>query len=106
MTGPESTLAESVEALRTELLQLRRELQAVTGGLPGPSGNGGNSPGHTFREQARERLEQFRQYWNTAREKGGKAVESTQRQIAAYPLTSVAIALGAGLLIGRALSRR
>lgn len=83
------------EDLRTEVDNLRKDVQAVT---------------QTIRDLAasetRAAQERVRQRASEVRDKGKEALDSVAPAIAERPFTSVATAFGVGLVIGALLNRR
>lgn len=92
---PEGATTKDYATLRDDVDALRKDLANLTEKMRGMSGERFESA----RAQAREAAQRVR-------DRGQAAVDEVGHRIEERPLTSVAVAFGVGMLIGRLLDRR
>jgi ElaB/YqjD/DUF883 family membrane-anchored ribosome-binding protein len=114
MDSMDTSMKSDVEALKAEIARLREDLAATakTAASLGKHGfdaareragtalESAKERVHDTAEAARQRAAEAAHY---AREKGREGVEKAETTIKDHPLQSVAIAFGAGLLLGALL---
>lgn len=84
------TLSKSAEDLRTDLEQLRDDMSAMMKTVSRMANNG-----------QREGVDKLKQASAVAADQARQGVEVAEQSIAQNPFTSVLVAFGAGLLIGK-----
>lgn len=89
------------KSIEDDLNQLREDLAALSRDVKEIAAQRADS------EQAamRERLETLRAKGKEAAAKAGEGIEAVEDQIARHPFSSVLVAFGAGLILGRLLDR-
>jgi len=84
------TLSKSAEDLRADLEQLREDMGAMMKTVTRMASNG-----------QREGLDKLKQASGLAADQARQGVEVAEQSISRHPFTSVLVAFGAGLLIGK-----
>jgi ElaB/YqjD/DUF883 family membrane-anchored ribosome-binding protein len=106
----EQAYREQLDAVKGDLHALRSDLKGLRDVFKSNSRNALKDAGQRIAQATRDRMEQLREMAERgmyqASEYGKKALGRTARKIEERPITSVLIAIGAGLLIGRLLRRR
>ena len=92
-------LQDDLEAVKEDLAQLRDDFAQL-------SSNTASQVGGRLKDRAAQRIGQLRDAYGAAKEKGGRALDSTTAQIEDHPWTAVGIAIGIGLLLGRMMDRK
>ena len=88
------TLSKSADDLRADLEQLRDDMGAMMKTVTKLANNG-----------QREGIERLKQASTAATQQARQSVEVAEQSIAQHPFTSVLIAFGAGLAIGKLINR-
>ena len=94
--SPRASLEADLEALRADLGKLREDVAALTASLAELVGE--SASGEKVREMAARLAER-------AKQTGRENLDALQRKIEERPLTSIAVAFGLGLVIGKLLER-
>jgi ElaB/YqjD/DUF883 family membrane-anchored ribosome-binding protein len=101
---------EQMDAIKDDLRDLRENLKGMMEVFKSNSKSRMSAARERLSEMARDRYEQLRDAasrgYGQARQYSRQAIARAQNTIEERPLTSVLVALGAGLLIGSLLSRR
>jgi ElaB/YqjD/DUF883 family membrane-anchored ribosome-binding protein len=101
---------QQLDAVKGDLRALRSDMKGLSDVFKSNSRNALRDAGERFAQATRERMEHLRgmaqDYMERTREYGKKTLNRTAQYIEHRPISSVLIALGAGLLIGRLLKRR
>jgi ElaB/YqjD/DUF883 family membrane-anchored ribosome-binding protein len=94
-----------LEALKTDVAQLRTDM----GELMDSFRQMGNDRVHAARSKATSEVdrlrEQLNQAYDRARQEGREVYETAHHRLEEHPLTSVGLAFGLGLIIGKILSK-
>lgn len=92
--------------LKDDAARLRDDLESLARSILEAGKAGSSEARERLETEARKRLEQLKHVAGAAREKGERARETVESQIKERPITSVLVAFGAGLLLGKLLDRR
>jgi ElaB/YqjD/DUF883 family membrane-anchored ribosome-binding protein len=106
-----------LDSIRDDIKELRTDLKSLIESFKGNGKEAAQSVNERISEFATERLGHLKDAANvgvayvkqaaaTARCYGRMAVEKTQRQLEERPVTTLLVALGAGVILGRLLRRR
>lgn len=98
--------------LRTEIDALKEDLGAVRGDMRSIlevlRDSGMEKAEHArdcVRAEAHERLEQLNEAYHRAQDAGHRAAAGAREKVEEHPLSSILIALGVGLVVGKLLDR-
>jgi ElaB/YqjD/DUF883 family membrane-anchored ribosome-binding protein len=97
-------LRNDVDALREDLTKLRRDLGELIGSVKEVTKQGAGVARDRARAELEQRLDQLGDAYQSARKRGIETAEGIQQVIEERPLTSLALAFGAGLVLGKLLS--
>lgn len=95
-----------IDQLKSDLRVLREDLSKLGKDALSATKKSASTAGDAAREEARKRLGQLGDAWDTTKDRGVAARHDVERCIEEHPLTSVMIALGVGFVIGKLLDRR
>lgn len=95
-----------IDQLKSDLRTLREDFSKLGKDAFAATRKSAESAGEVAKEQARRRLNQLGDAWDTTKDRGIAARHDVERCIEEHPLTSVMIALGVGVVIGKLLDRR
>lgn len=95
-----------IDQLKSDLKTLRDDLSKLGKDVLNASRNTAESAGEAARAEARKRLEQLGDAWESTKDRGAAAKHDVERRIEEHPLASVMIALGVGVVIGKLIDRR
>lgn len=93
------TVAEQLDVIRADMARLAEMIAA----LATEKAQGAKNTAQTVSQQARERADVYRA---EAGQRASAAYEASQDAIRKNPVTAVAVAVGAGVLLGRSVLRR
>ncbi len=99
-------LRKMVEHLREDMADLRRDMGDVAGKWQERGAKAASEAGATLKQRASEQAENLKRAWEVSRDRTKEGVERGEQCIHDHPWTSIAIALGVGLVIGKLLDRR
>ncbi len=95
-----------VDHLREDMTDLRRDMGDVASKWQEKGRAAAAEAGHTLKERASEQAEHLKHAWEVTRDRSRQGIERTEQTIHDHPWTSIAIAFGVGLVIGKLLDRR
>lgn len=95
-----------IDQLKSDLRTLREDFSKLGKDVLSATRHGAESASEAARAEARKRLEQLGDAWDTTRLHGAAAKHDVERRIEEHPFASVMIALGVGVVIGKLLDRR
>jgi len=95
-----------LDALRADLTQLREDVGGLLSALRDQGRERLGEARDRTREELDSRIEQLRETYQKARNKTGRAAKSAYQGLENHPLSSIAIAFGAGLIFGKLLKSK
>jgi len=101
----DSSLRDEVDALKSDLANLRSDISELTGALRDLGYAKAGEWRSSFEEEVDERREDLRRAMNAARERGRKAEGDFERQVGEHPWSSLLAALGIGFIVAKVMDR-
>ncbi len=95
-----------IDQLKSDLKTLREDFSKLGKDAIAASRHTAESASDAARAEARKRLEQLGDAWDSTKDRGAAAKHDVERRIEEHPLASVMIALGVGVVIGKLIDRR
>lgn len=99
-----ANLKKDIDALKEGLADLRKDMSEVVGSVYDLGKHSAGDAREKAQAEIEKRLEQLKEAYETIQKKGSSAAESLHKTLEERPVTSVLIALGFGLLLGKILS--
>lgn len=95
-----------IDQIKNDLRDLREDFSKLGKDVVRATRHGAESATDAARAEAQRRLEQLGDAWDSTKQHGAKAKHDVEHTIEKHPLAAVVIALGVGVVIGKALDRR
>lgn len=102
----QSQLEQGWQNLRVDMNKLRSDLADVAQALVEAGRAEAGEAKTRLQAAAQQRLDEVRQVLDTAREGSQKATDVLKQQVEEKPLMSLAVAFGAGILLGAIMRRK
>jgi ElaB/YqjD/DUF883 family membrane-anchored ribosome-binding protein len=103
--GGGQTADKEFESLRADINRLREDLATLTRHVRETAGEQVSAAGQRAREYADDARERASEAAAKGRARAARSAEAVESQIEDHPFTSITVAFGIGLLIGKLMSR-
>jgi ElaB/YqjD/DUF883 family membrane-anchored ribosome-binding protein len=105
-TQPQSQLEQGWQNLRVDMNKIRSDLAGVAQALFDAGRTEAGEARVRLQEMAQHKLDSVRQALDSARQRGQNATDVIKQQVEEKPLLAVALAFGAGMLLGLLAKRK
>lgn len=99
-------VAQDFDTVKDDLGQIRKDFAELAQAILDAGRSGAKDAREKLEQEAQRRLDQLRDTAHSVRARGAHAVESVHDVIEERPFTSVLVAFGIGLIIGKILDRK
>jgi ElaB/YqjD/DUF883 family membrane-anchored ribosome-binding protein len=103
---PQSQLEQGWQNLRVDMTKIRSDLAGVAQAMLEAGRTEAGEAKARLQEMAQQRLEGVRQALDSARQRGQNATDVIKQHVEEKPLMAVALAFGAGMLLGLLAKRK
>jgi ElaB/YqjD/DUF883 family membrane-anchored ribosome-binding protein len=103
---PNANERAEIDQLKSDLKTLREDFTKLGKDAVSATRHTAGSASEAAKAEARKRLDQLGDAWDSTKEQGAAAKHDVERRIEEHPLASVMIALGVGFVIGKLIDRR
>jgi ElaB/YqjD/DUF883 family membrane-anchored ribosome-binding protein len=100
-----SLVENQLNALRRDLTNLRHDLGEFVRSAMDVGRSGAGQATERLQGQLQDRLDQFQHTFDDMRKRGRRTYSTVQQGVSHYPMTSLLIAVGVGVLAGAILRR-